>query len=195
MPRKERTTFIVTLPLVTSPDDVSRLRARLECARRMFNVMLQDGLRIVEAVRADGRWAAALKLPKGAARNDAFKEVREAHGFTEFAFHSLAVAHKNAAGFADRIGSHETQTIATRVFKALEQYLFGKRGRPRFKGARRPLHSLEGKNNKGMLRWIAKTSSLQVESGWTIKVRMPDLRKDEWLAAALQFKTKYCRVV
>jgi transposase len=46
-----------------------------------------------------------------------------------------------------------------------------------------------------MLRWIAKTCSFQVESGWCIRVKMPDPRKDEWLAAALQFKTKYCRIV
>lgn len=131
---------------------------------------------------------------KGSSRNEAFKAIRKEHGFTEFAFHALAVGHKNATGFADRIGSHETQTIATRVFQALGQYLLGKRGRPRFKGTRRPLHSLEGKNNKGMLRWIAKTCSFQVESRWCIRVKMPDLHKDEWLAAALQFKTKYCRI-
>jgi putative transposase len=105
------------------------------------------------------------------------------------------VAHKNAAGFAGRIGSHETQGIATRVFRALEQYPFGKRGRPRFKGARRPLHSLEGKDKKGMLHWNSDTASLLVERSWSIRVKMPDLRKDEWLAAALQLKTKFCCVV
>ena len=42
-----------------------RLRSRRECGKRIFNVMLQDGLRIVETIRADGGWAAARKLPKG----------------------------------------------------------------------------------------------------------------------------------
>ncbi|HXI89167.1 MAG TPA: hypothetical protein VNO24_04050 [Blastocatellia bacterium] len=158
-------------------------------------MILQDGLEIVEAVRADERWVAARELQKGPARNEAFKAVRKAHCSTEFAFHAFAVTHKNPAGFAGRIGSHETQTIATRVFKALEESLFAKRGRPRFKGARRQLHSIEGKNNKGMLRWDAKACSLRVEQGWSIKVRMPNMCKDEWLAAALQFKTKYCRIV
>jgi hypothetical protein len=45
---------------------------------------------------------------------------------------SRAVAQKNAAGFADQIGSHEIHTIATRIFQALKRYLFGKRRRPRF---------------------------------------------------------------
>ncbi|WP_341318703.1 hypothetical protein WN982_27250 [Paraburkholderia sp. IMGN_8] len=195
MPRKERPTFIITLPLDTSLSDVSRLRSRLECGKRIFNVTLQDGLRIVDAIRGDERWSAARRLPRGTGRYNAFRAVREAHRFTQYAFHALAVAHKNAAGFADRIGSHETQAIATRVFLALEQFLYGKRGRPRFKGVHRPLHSLEGKNNDGMLRWNAGPSSFQVERGWVIPVSLPDLRKDEWLAAALQFRTKYCRVV
>jgi hypothetical protein len=195
MPRKERPTFIVTLPLDTSPRDVSRLNDRVECGKRIFNATLQDGLRIVDALRADTQWNLARKMPKGTARNDAFNVARKAHGFSNFALQSVAVAHKNAAGYEDRIGTHETQKIGERIFKALEQHLLGKRGRPRFKGVRRPLHSLEGKNHDGMLRWNADTNVLQMERGWAIPVKVPDLRKDEWLAAALQAPTKYCRVM
>jgi hypothetical protein len=195
MSRKERPTFIVTLPLDTSPRDVSRLNDRVECGKRIFNATLQDGLRIVDALRDDARWALARKMPKGALRNEAFNAVRKAHGFSNFALQSVAVAHKNAAGYEDRIGTHETQKIGERIFKALEQHLLGKRGRPRFKGVKRPLHSLEGKNHDGMLRWNADTNVLQMERGWVIPVKVPDLRKDEWLAAALQAPTKYCRVM
>jgi transposase len=195
MPRKERPSFIVTLPLDTSSRDVSKLRDRVECGKRIHNATLQAGLRIVDAVRGDLRWATAQKMPRGSARNEVFKAVRASHGFSEYEFHAIAVVHKNAAGFDTRIGSHETQKIASRVFAALEQYLFGVRGRPRFKGVKRPLHSLEGKNNEGMLRWNAEAGVVQIERGWTIPVKMPDLRKDEWLAAALQARTKYCRLV
>ena len=195
MPRKEKPTFVVTLQLDTSCPDASRLNDRVECGRRINNATLQGGLRIVDVMRLDPRWDAARKPPKGDARNEAFKAVREAHSFTEFSLQALAVSHKNAAGFAVRIGSHETQAIGTRIFKALEQHVFGRRGRPRFKGKKRPLHSLEGKNNAGMLRWNAETATVQIENGWVIPVCMPDLKKDEWLAAALQFRTKYCRIV
>jgi hypothetical protein len=194
MPRKERPTFIVTLPLDTSPRDVSRLNDRVECGKRIFNATLQDGLRIVDALRADTQWNLARKMPKGAARNDAFNAVRKAHGFSNFSLQAVAVGHKNAAGYEDRIGTHETQKIGERIFKALEQHLLGKRGRPRFKGVKRPLHSLEGKNHDGMLRWNADTNVLHVERGWTIPVKVPDRRKDEWLATALQAPTK-CRVM
>jgi hypothetical protein len=151
-------------------------------------------------MRSAPAWDAARRMPKASplqrkARSEAFAAVRQAHGFSEYQLQSVATEHKNAAGFADRIGIHETQKIGTRVLKALEEYLSGARGRPRFKGKQRPLHSLEGKNNQGMLQWKPEVSVLQVERGWMIPVRMPDLRKDEWLAAALQHRTKYCRVV
>lgn len=195
MPRKERPTFIVTLPLKVSLSDASKLRDRMECGKRIYNATLQDGLRKVEALRADLRWAAARKMQKGPKRNEAFKAVRVAYEFSEYSLQAIAVAHKNAAGFHSRIGSHETQKIGTRIFKALEQHLIGKRGRPRFKGAKRPLHSLEGKNNDGMLRWNADARVVQVERGWAIPAKAFDMRKDEWLAAALQHETKYCRLV
>jgi hypothetical protein len=194
MPRKEKPTFVVELHLQTSPCDVVQFNDRMECGKRINNATLQDGLRIVERLRNDAAWDRARKMRKGAVRNEAFRAVRVAHGFTEYGLQGIAVAHKNAAGFSGRIGVHETQTIGTRVFKALEQYLFGKRGRPRFKGKKRPLHSLEGKNNLGMLRWNADAAVLQVERGWAIPVSMPNLKKDEWLAAALQHRTKYCRI-
>ncbi|MBC8742029.1 transposase [Paraburkholderia sp. UCT31] len=192
---KEKPSFVVDLLLSPSQSDERRLADRFLCGTRIYNPVLADGLAIVEALRADPRWGAARRMKKGAARNEAFSAVRTAHGFTDFSFTGLAIRHKNAAGFSSRIGAHETQAIGTRVFKALEQYVFGKRGRPRFKGLRRPLHSLEGKNHKGMLRWKAENQALQVEHGWQIPVQLPNLQKDEWLAAALQFKTKYCRIV
>src|SRR5690606_25367371 len=111
------------------------------------------------------------------------------------AFESAAIHHKNAAGFAGRIGAHETQALATRIFNAFEQHLYGQRGIPRFKGHKRPLHSLEGKNNLGMLQWDAESHALQIERGWSLRARLPRLDRDEWLWTALQARTKYCRIV
>jgi hypothetical protein len=128
-------------------------------------------------------------------RGDFFKAVRAAHGFTEFDFQARAIAHKNAAGFTGRLGSHVTQKLGSKVFGALEQYLFGKRGRPRFKGVKRPLHSLEGKNNAAALRWDAEAMFLVLDAGWGIPVRELNLARDEWLWGALQGTVKYCRVL
>ena len=200
MPRTLKPTYIAELPLATTPGDERRLAGVFDAAKRLANVLLQDGLDIVAAIRADAGWAAARKLPKTTpaqrtARGEAFKAVRRAHGFSEYDFHARATAHKNAAGFADRLGAHVTQKIASRVFTALERYLLGLGGRPRFKGLKRPLHSLEGKNNATMLRWDREAMFLVLNKDWGIPVKDLKLAKDEWLWSALQGEVKYCRLV
>ena len=200
MPRTPRPTFVLEMPLRTTQQDERRLDDRLEVGKRLANVGLQDGLHIVTAMRSDPAWDAARTMPRSTeaqrkARAAAFTVVREHHGFTKNAFESMLIAHKNAAGFAGRIGAHETQKLAERLFTTLNKWVLGLGGRPRFKGHRRPLHSLEGKNNGGMLQWKPEAKALQVETGWQIPVVLPDLDKDEWFWAALQATTKYCRLV
>lgn len=200
MPRKAKLTYVVELSLDTTPHDERRLAGVFDAAKRLYNTVLQQGLDILDAVRADSGWAAARKLPRATkeqkvARGEAFAAVRSKHGFTEYSFHTCATTHKNAAGFSDRLGSHITQKIGTRVFKALEEHLLGKHGRPRFKGVKRPLHSIEGKNTAAAPRWDAESRVMTMEFGWSIPAKALQLSKDEWLWSALAGKLKYTRVV
>ena len=121
--------------------------------------------------------------------------MREAHGFTDYDFQAKATKHKNAAGFSGRLGANTTQKLGTKVFKALERFLLGLSGKPRFKNFKRPLHSIEGKNNAADLRWNEDDGCVYLNASWAIKAVMPDLRKDEWLWTALQNPVKYCRIV
>ena len=161
--------FIVELPLDVTAGDERRLLGVFEAGKRLLNTVLQEGLRQLDAMRIDPRWAEARAMPKASAaqrkaRQALFAAVRADFIFTEYAFQALAVSHKNAAGFDDRLGAHVTQKIGSRVFKTLEEHLYGKRGRPRFKGRKRPLHSLEGKNNQAALRWSEDDGCLYVNA-------------------------------
>ena len=82
MPRKPKPSFVLDLPLDTSSADVRRLEDRFLCGKRLSNVMLQEGIRIVAAIRADERWAAAREMPRATedqriARGEAFKAFRK----------------------------------------------------------------------------------------------------------------------
>lgn len=201
MAKKPKPSFVVELPLATTPSDNSRLgKGLFEAAKRLNNTLLQNGLEIVDAIRNDPAWDLARKMPRKTeeeiiARSDAFRSVRTKHKFSDFDFQYLATKNKNAAGFSGRIGANVTQKLGTKVFKALEEYLFGSRGRPRFKGIKRPLHSVEGKNNAADLRWNEDDGCLYLTASWAIPAVLPDLRKDEWLWSALQSPVKYCRIV
>ena len=200
MARKTTPSFVVELPLLTSPGDERQLLAMFEAGKRLQNVMTQHGRAVVAAVRADPAWAVARELPartaeQRKARGQAFQAVKVARGLVKKAFDSTAIRHKNAAGFADRLGSHVTQKLGERTFKAFEEHLYGQRGLPRFKGFKRPLKSLESKNNETMLRWDADARFLVISPTWGLEAKLPDLAKDEWLWSALQAPTKYCRLV
>jgi putative transposase len=202
MPRAPKPTFITELPMVASRAHDAVMEDRFEAGRRLNNAVLGDGLKALALMRESKMWAAAKAMPKGdpkskvrEARNEAFKACNLHFGFTEYALQAVATAHKNAAGFDNRLGAHETQKIGSRVFASLQEYAFGKRGRPRFKGKHRPLHSMEGKSNAAGPRWHADTATVSWGKGFVIPVAMPTKCKDPYLHACLQSKTKYCRIV
>lgn len=193
--RAKTPSFVLEVPLVVKPDEERILLARLEAGRRIYNAVLGDALKRIDAMRTDPDYAAARALPKKTkARSDAFAACRQRYGFDEYALHACATAHKNAAGFADRLGAHETQTIATRVWEAIRRYAFGRAGRPRFKGAKRPLHSVEGKSNKTGLRWNADIGALLWGKVY-LPAKLPTSEQDAYLHEGLKARTKYCRLV
>ena len=206
MPRALKPTFVTELALVVSRVQDMSMVGRLEAGRRIHNATLGDGLKSLDLMRDSKMWAAAKAMPPGnpqsnpqseerKARSAAFKACNQHFGFTEYALQALATGHKNAAGFENRLGAHETQKIATRVFSSLQEYAFGKRGRPRFKGKHRPLHSLEGKSNDAGIRWNQDTGTVSWGKGFVMPVKLPKRAQDPYIHACLQSKTKYCRIV
>lgn len=200
MAKTKTDSFILELPLVVQLADDRVMFGRLESGRRLFNTVLDEALRRLDLMRQSKEWQAARLMPKGnkdaisKARSAAFKLCNEHFSFSEYALHAFATKHKNAAGFSDRLGAHETQKVATRVWGAIQEYCFGARGRPRFKGRGRPLHSLEGKNNATGIRWNGDTGCV-TWNGLVLPVKLPSKLQDPYLHDALAEKTKYCRIV
>lgn len=202
MARKHKPTFITELPLVASRAHDAQMLGRFEAGRRLNNAVLGEGLKALDLMRESKMWAAAKAMPAGEPKSDArkarsaaFKACNTHFGFTEYALQAGATAHKNAAGFDNRLGAHETQKIASRVFASLQEYAFGKRGKPRFKGRHRPPHSMEGKSNAAGPRWHADTATVSWGKGFVMPVAISSISRDPYLHACLKANTKYCRIV
>jgi len=196
MAKSSTPSFILELPLVVQPEQARVLIGRFEAGRRLFNATLNDALKTLDLMRQSKLWQAARLLPlKSKDRNKAFSACNKQFEFTEYDIQSIATKHTNAAGFDDRMSANETQKIGTRVFNAVKEYALGKRGRPRFKGKNRPLHSLEGKNNVAGIRWDKSTATVSWGKGFVLPVILPTIAKDPYLHAALASETKYCRMV
>ena len=200
MARAKTPSFIVEVPLKTTAEDERLLLDRFLCAKKLNNTLLQNGIEIVNAMRSSDEWRVACKIRQNTdeakkLKAETFGNIRKAHGFSKPHFENLIKTHAEASGFNKRIGSHECQALAEKVFNALNEWVLGKRGKPRFKGRKRPLHSIQGKNNDGMLRWL--NQGLQINRHWRIEAVLPDLKKtnEEWLTDALTHRTKYCRIL
>ena len=199
MSRATSPSFVVELPLRVSPQAEREALIRLELARQLSNATLAEGLKRLERYRASLAYKRACALRRGSQRTQAFKAARRECGFTSAQLSAFATHTKNAAKWNEgrprtdpRLGAHETQRVAERVFAAIEQYSFGRRGRPRFKGKHRPLHSLEGKSTESGLCW--KEGALQW-GALTLAARRPPAGKDRWFEEALKCRTKYARVI
>ena len=200
--RKPRTkSFVVEFPLATTPTDEARLgKGLFEAAKRLRNTLLQKGLELVTLMRNDPAWEEARKLPKSSdeqkiARTAAFSAIRNKYNFSDYALQTEMLALRKAAKFEDRIGSHIVQKLANSVYKSLDRYLMGLNGKPRFKGVKCLLHSIEAKTNEANLRWNNETKCLHLARDWIIPGKLPNLAKDEWLWTAMQAPVKYCRIV
>ena len=186
--------YIAELPLVVQPKAERVVLVRFDAGHRLFNTVLAEALKRLDLMRQSKEWQAARTLQKGKDKNAAFAACNKRFGFSEYALQAAATKHKNAAGFAGRLGAHETQKIATRVWLAVQEHAFGRRGRPRFKGKIRPLHSLEGKSNEAGIRWNADTGCVTWNK-LVLPAKLPTKEQDPYLHAALAAKTKYCRIV
>lgn len=193
MKRAKSRTFIAELPVSVSQEAERQLCARLLAGTRLYNATLCEALRRLDLMRQSKDWQAARKL-KGKDRITAFKALAKRFGFESAAVSAFATNCKNEAGWKSRLSANETQRIAETAFSAAEQYSFGKRGRPRFKNAKRPLKSFSGKTNKTGIRYRPELGIVEW-AGLVMPVKYPPSGKDWWLEEALKAETKFCRLL
>jgi len=184
-------TFIHEIPLKTTPHDKVVLDIRLDAARNLYNACLRESFRRLDLMRESKAYQAARIMPKGTSRNEAFKICQREHAFLEYSLHSFAAGICKACWLGDHLDAFTIQKTATRAFEAVEQYMFGKRGRPRFK-CKGWLASIEGKSNVSGIRWRDNKvlwSGLELEPVFDMK----DRHGVE--AHALTSRIKYLRLV
>ena len=195
MTRATTASFVCELPLRVTPADECELLIRLDCARMIYNACLGASLGRLAQLRESRSYKEACQLPKGArnseaARNraEAFKRANEQVGFREYDLHAYAQQFGHA-WVGERLDSLTIQKVATRAFQAVQQYAFGKRGKPRFKG-KGWYDSVEGKTNSSGILWREDAVRwLGLELPASINLQ------DEVIAHGLSCPVKFVRLV
>ena len=152
--------FIHELPLQVFEEDHSILNTRFISGGMLYNGCLQECLKRCDLMKQSHQYQKARKLPKKSVeRNKLFKEAKELYKFDEYKIHVWLTEYLKSFPFSGHLDSTVCQKIASRAFAAVKDYVFGKRGRPRFKSVKR-MRSLEGKSNitgirfkEGVILW------------------------------------------
>ena len=190
--------FVFELPLRTMPADESEIEVRIQAYRHIKNACLGEALRRLALMRESKEFRAARKLPRGEykspeqkARTKAFRAVVGRFKFNEYDMHAFAAVCKNSCWIGDHLGINEVQKACSEAFRSVEQYSFGKKGRPRFMSFRRP-RSIEGKSNSAGIRW--RTGFVEW-GGLNISAIFDQKDKDGYEAQALSCETALCRII
>lgn len=163
MARKTTPSFVHELPLVVSPGQEKQLLIRLDQARQLYNACLGETLRRLDLMRESVLWQKARKTKGKQARKEAFSLAQKTYSFNEYDLHAFAGKIKKSCSIKDHLDAFTCQKTATRAFNAVKEYMFGTRGRPRFKGFNQ-LVSVEGKSNASGIRWKNDQSCCLVQA-------------------------------
>jgi putative transposase len=174
-------THVRSWPLRPTPTQCRDIGIRFFTGVRVYNAVLGEFLARGRAVKADPAWETARQLPhrnpaERQVRRAGFRSVQAAHGFTADAAQSFASSLRKS-WVREHLPAQETQNLGARAFDAVRQWHVGRKGKPRFKPAKRGLHALAAKDGNGALR--PKTDSagrligLQWGTGFVIALATP----------------------
>ncbi|MBF0505168.1 MAG: transposase, partial [Candidatus Omnitrophica bacterium] len=202
--------FILDLQLKVSPSQEKILLVRLDCARQLYNAVLSEALSRLKLMRESKAYQVARMMPKifvsskpsennkvkvkeinNPERAQTFKDLNKKFEFNEYSLHAFAAITKNACHIGDHLDINTCQKIATRVWSAVQQFAFGKRGKPRFKGWNQ-FDSVEGKTNTQGIKW---RENQVVWSGLKLPALFDPKDKYGVQAHGLDCPTKYVRIV
>ena len=167
----------------------------------MYNACLGEALGRLRLVRQSVWTRKAQQTPRAQKeeRQAHFRAARDQHGFADVGLqrYGIRLRSRDATGakaektwIGEHLGAQEVQTLASRAYRATNEHLLGKHGRPRFKGKGR-LHSVEGKGPASGLRWTDKNLVL-----WGDLALKPVIDpKDPVVRHALCSRVKYARSV
>jgi putative transposase len=193
MKRSKTPSFITEIPLVASLTQEAILLKRLEAARRVYNACLGEALRRGQAMRRTPEYQAARVMREQKARNQAFRQARQAAGFGEFALHAYAKQFGHSY-LGDHLDSLVVQKVASRAYQAVNECMLGKKGSPRFKGQNQ-FDSVEGKTNGSGLRWKDNRVVWNIKSGRKLTLEPIIPAEDAVIEHGLASRVKYVRIV
>jgi hypothetical protein len=204
MAKELKQRFVLNLKINTELFQEDILDKRFEIGRQIYNAVLGKALkryvemtktkiwrnnqeelsRVYKSFKGDKKELNKLCRPYYEIRNTLLKEFR----LNEYSLHGDVKSMQHI--FKKNIDDFTAQKIASRVWTALSDNLFGKGEEIHFKGRNNPLNSLEGKSNgSGIVYKIDK--NILVWNGLNIQIQT---NFNDYEVESLRNKICFCRV-
>lgn len=131
-------THVVEVPLKLNQREAKLIDQRLYLVGMLRNSILQSLTKAADELFESQAWKDAKAMPRSnkeerIARSEALKALRYDAGLYRDGANRLAHHHWQAGPYSDLLDSWSALALGAEVWTTVEQWLFGKRGRPRFK--------------------------------------------------------------
>lgn len=196
MSKDDTPKFTLTLPLQVSPEEHSVLVKSQQASRKIYNAVLGEALKRLDEMRRDKRWKQAGEMKKGTEKNKAYKNLKDYYGFSKRSIEIYQKNIRNNGYLKDHINADVARPTFERAFNAVEEYLYGERGRPRFKPFQR-LNSLQAKSARSDIIFNGKTVKYNTSLNKLVLPIKYDGRAKElaYVSEALENRLCFCRLV
>ena len=185
--KSKTSTYTVEFELITTFQDRHVINKKMKVAKSIYNACLNECLKRLKAVKADKEYHTLVKTKSSKQRNVRLKEIERYYGYYEYDLHSWVNQVKHH--FEGHLGINEVQKLATRAFKTVEKFHYGKAKKVYFKSFKDDM-SVENKSNKTGLR----IKDLKIIWG-NLSIPFKIKKNDKYAQLALLDKTKYVRVL
>jgi transposase len=155
---------VVRIPLRASARDLRIVRENLVMIGKLRNATLGDLLNRIDRMRADPAWADAGGMPRSKEKTLAYRELYKQYDVSQVACANAAHAHWRASGWMnDRIAGRQAIALAPELWQNLQEYVYARAERPRFKPSAERNVVWNSDNTSGLLlrdgrvEWACKT--------------------------------------
>lgn len=203
---KQRSMHTVTLLLSTTKYDHYVLEQRFYAMNHLHNVMAKHARKLLVRLEHDHEYQDALKeyislskLSKPSKQQKTrkselgliLKNIRTGLGLTDYSFQAyLSVSAKR---YKKQVSSQQVQKEASRVWKAVEKYLFGNGKKVHFRRYR-DMDTIGGKSNLNGVRFDKETMMVSW-LGMELECILPRQEKArKYVCEALSSEVSYCEI-
>ncbi len=193
--------FVAEYPLDIGSGASQRLSKALRAHGNLYNACLGEACKRARSMRSTDAYRAACAMAKKTAeekkaRGEAFSACRAQASFSAYSLQKYAQRTRDACWLGDHIGSADLQTTCLRAFTAVNDWVVGLRGKPRFKPTAN-FRSISGKSNKAVIR-LRQGDDGQwrvLALGLVLPLHIVSTAKDSWQTDALERRVKFVRLV